>query len=202
MESSSAAAVARFQTAGEPGETPPEVPTLTVVKLKPRREPAPAIDARIRVVEPDLKTLSHLLSAADQDSPKPRRVVTDPSLNAEFDEGIAALKTGNVSGGVAKLEKFARDNPRHPKADDALYFSGIGLMGMADYANAARTFEQLISAYPAGNVLMDAMLSLAECRVRLHRETDARTLYSQVVSRYPGTAAANQAEQRLASLER
>lgn len=202
MESSAAATVARFQTAGETRETPPEIPTLTVVKLKPRGEPAPAIDARIRVVEPDLKTLSQLLSAADQDSPKPRRVVTDPSLNAEFDEGIAALKTGNVSGGVAKLERFARDNPRHPKADDALYFSGIGLMGMADYANAARTFERLISAYPAGNVLMDAMLRLAECRVRLHRETDARTLYSQVVSRYPGTAAANQAEQRLASLER
>jgi TolA-binding protein len=75
-------------------------------------------------------------------------------------------------------------------------------MGLADYASAARTFERLIGAYPAGNVLMDAMLRLAECRVRLHRETDARNLYSQVVSRYPGTAAANQAEQRLVSLAR
>jgi tol-pal system protein YbgF len=202
MELSATVDMARLQTAGETGDTPPEVPTLTVVKLKPRGEPAPAVDARIPVVEPDFKTVSQLLGTADQDSPRPRRVVTDPSLNAEFDQGIASLKTGNVSGGVAKLERFARDNPRHPKADDALYFSGIGLMGMADYASAARTFERLIGAYPAGNVLMDAMLRLAECRVRLHRETDARNLYSQVVSRYPGTAAANQAEQRLASLAR
>ena len=202
MDSSAAVAVARPQTAGEAREALPEVPTLTVVKLKPRREPAPTIDARTPVIEPDPKTLSQLLSAAYPDSPRPRRGVADPSLSAEFDEGVAALKTGNVSGGVVKLERFARDNPRHPKADDALYFSGIGLMGMADYASAARTFERLIGAYPAGNVLMDAMLRLAECRVHLHRETDARNLYSQVVSRYPGTAAANQAEQRLASLER
>jgi TolA-binding protein len=202
MELSARVDMARLQTAGETGEAPPEVPTLTVVKLKPRGEPAPTIDARIPVVEPDLKTLSQLLSAADQDSPRPRRAVTDPSLTAEFDQGIVSLKTGNVSGGVAKLERFARDNPRHPKADDALYFSGIGLMGMADYASAARTFERLIGAYPAGNVLMDAMLRLAECRLLLHRETDARNLYSQVVSRYPGTAAANQAEQRLVSLAR
>jgi len=172
-----------------------ELPNLTVVKLKPRLEPAPKMDLSVPVVEPSDSWL-----AVVNDAPVERRGPSHAAVESEFEAGVAALKTGNVSGGVAKLRRFASEYPRHPKADDALYLSGLGLMGLGDYPAAASTFEQVISNYPAGNVMQDSMLRLAECRIRLNKLGEARRLYTQLLARYPGSAAAVQAEQRLGSL--
>ncbi len=183
-----------------------DLPSLTVVKLKPRIEPAPRIEVSVPVVEPSKDAVDELIAAA----PEPReariassrRASSSSTSEVEFDAGLTALKTGNVSGGVSRLQRFASEYPKHPKADDALYFSGIGLMGLGDYEAAAASFEQVLSSYPAGNVVQDSMLKLAECRMRLNKVSDARKVYTQVVTRFPGTAAAAQAEQRLGSLTR
>ena len=73
-------------------------------------------------------------------------------------------------------------------------------MGLKDYAVAAKTFLRLIDNYPAGDAVLDGMLRLAECRLKLDQKEDARALYTRVITQFPGTAAATQAEQRLASL--
>jgi tol-pal system protein YbgF len=127
----------------------------------------------------------------------------DPDvLEVEFEQAVAALRTGNVEGGVARLQRFADENPRHPRADNALYFRGLGLLGLQDYPAAADAFEALLKRYPAGDAVQDGMLRLAECRVRLKQAPEARELYTRLLTQYPGTAAASQAEQRLASLPR
>ena len=117
--------------------------------------------------------------------------------------GISARKIlfpGNISGGVARLKRFAAQNPRHPKADNALYFAGVGHMAQSDFEEAAGTFERLLSSYPASDEAQAAMLKLAECRVRLKNAREARAVYTQVVNKYPGSAAASEATQRLAAL--
>jgi tol-pal system protein YbgF len=179
-----------------------EVPELAVVKLQPKAEPVPRLDVSTPVVEPSSEVLEELAQVReaparerDEDSP------TDPAmLDGLYEAGLEALRTGNVEGGVAKLKAFAQENPRHPKADNALYFSGLGLMGLEEYAQAARTFDQVLTSYPAGDAVVDSMLKLAECRVRLNQRKDAKALYVKLISQYPGTAAATQAESRLASL--
>ena len=69
-----------------------------------------------------------------------------------------------------------------------------------EFDRAAQVFERLISTYPAGDAVLDGMLRLAECRLKLNQRDDARALYTRVITQFPGTAAATQAEQRLASL--
>jgi tol-pal system protein YbgF len=179
-----------------------DLPSLTVVKLKPRSEPAPRMDVTVPVIEPSKDSIDEVDAPEARDTRMPRRAPSGAASELEFDAGLSALKTGNVSGGVARLQRFASDNPKHPKADDALYFSGIGQMGLGDYQAAAATFEQVLANYPAGNVVQDSMLRLAECRMRLNKVSDARKLYTQLMARYPGTPAAAQAEQRLGSLTR
>ncbi|RKH67830.1 hypothetical protein D7X55_33760 [Corallococcus sp. AB049A] len=192
--------------AGEPlGLAPAE---LTVVRLKPKKEPAPRINTAVAVVEPDPDQMEMFISPVEGSSGTgsvmPARVEVpekDPDiLDAEYERAVAMLRTGNVEGGVDTLTRFAADNPRHPRADNALYFSGLGQMGLKDTVGAARTFEKLIKNYPAGDAVQDGMLRLAECRVRLNQAVDARALYTRVVTQFPGTAAATQAEQRLAAL--
>jgi tol-pal system protein YbgF len=191
-----------------------EMPKLAVVKLKPREEQdegeavlytnegtAPKLDTSTPVMEPAPEVLQELAQvrkapAAGEGEP----AVESSVLDRQYEGGLEALRTGNVAGGVLKLQRFAQENPRHPKADNALYFSGIGQMGLDAHAEAAKTFEQLLSAYPAGDAVVDAMLKLAECRMRLNQKKDAKALYVQLISQYPGTAAASQAETRLGSL--
>ncbi|WP_374262101.1 tol-pal system YbgF family protein [Corallococcus sp. RDP092CA] len=191
---------------GEPlGLAPAE---LTVVRLKPKKEPAPRINTAVAVVEPDEDQMEMFISPVEGSSgtgsvtpSRPEPPEKDPDiLDAEYERAVAMLRTGNVEGGVETLTRFAAENPRHPRADNALYFSGLGQMGLQDPAGAAKTFERLIKTYPAGDAVQDGMLRLAECRVRLNQAVDARALYTRVVTQFPGTAAATQAEQRLAAL--
>ena len=188
-------------TVARSGSTTPE---LMVVKLKPRTDPTPVLPTSVPVVEPKSDDMEMFISGADADSAsasdEPREQVDSSVLDAQFDQAVAALRTGNVEGGVARLLEFAQQNPHHSRADNALYFGGLGQMGLKDYAAASKTFEQLLSHYPAGDAVMDGMLRLAECRIRLEQKDDARALYTRILTQFPGTAAATQAEQRLASL--
>jgi TolA-binding protein len=188
-----------------------EVPDLTVVKLKPKAEPAPALPTRVAVVEPDDEQVEMFVSASPGASdssassepasaPAPASAANTAALDAEFEQALSALRTGNVELGVANLQAFADANPRHSRADNALYFAGLGLVGLKDHAGGALVFERLIETYPAGDAVLDGMLRLAECRLKLNQRDDARALYTRVITQFPGTAAATQAEQRLASL--
>ncbi|HLL02792.1 MAG TPA: tetratricopeptide repeat protein [Myxococcaceae bacterium] len=183
-----------------PRESAVEVPDLTVVKLKPKNDPAPSLPTRVPVVEPDDEQAEMFVSASPESSEPAAEAMNIEALDAEFEKSMSALRTGNVELGVTKLQAFAEQYPRHPKADNALYFSGLGRMGLKDFATAATLFERLIETYPAGDAVLDGMLRLAECRVKLNQKDDARALYTRVITQFPGTAAATQAEQRLASL--
>jgi TolA-binding protein len=187
---------------GQPPASAAAVPELTVVKLKPKDDPAPPLPTRVSVVEPEPDEVEAFVSASPESAepasaPAPANSV---ALEVEFEQAMSALRTGNVELGVAKLQAFAEQNPRHPRADNALYFSGLGRVGLNDHAGAALTFERLIETYPAGDAVLDGMLRLAECRLKLNQREDARALYTRVITQFPGTAAATQAEQRLASL--
>lgn len=182
-------------------------PDLAVVKLKPRNEPAPPLPTRVAVVEPEPDDMEMFISSAPEAGDPAPAAASEPKdeldlavLDAEFEQAVAALRTGNVEGGVTRLQAFAEQNPRHPRADNALYFSGLGQMGLKDHASAVMSFERLIASYPAGDAVLDGMLRLAECRLRLNQKDDARALYTRILTQFPGTAAATQAEQRLASL--
>jgi TolA-binding protein len=140
-------------------------------------------------------------SSTGADAAEPKEQLDSTVLDAQFEQAVAALRTGNVEGGVSRLLLFAQENPRHPRADNALYFAGLGQMGLKDFAVAVKTFQRLIDNYPAGDAVLDGMLRLAECRLKLDQKEDARALYTRVITQFPGTAAATQAEQRLASLK-
>ena len=177
-----------------------EMPTLTVVKLKPRVEPAPRLDTRLRIGEPSAERVEALevaVTSTDRD-PTP---VEDPALvDFEYEKNVQAIRTGNVEGGADKLDTFADAHPKHPSADNALYFAGLARMGLEDFEGAAQRFERVEREYPAGDAVADAMMKLAECRMRLNRPADAKALYVQVARSFPGTLAANQAQARLTSL--
>lgn len=185
-------------------------PELAIIKLKPKNNPAPKIDTTVPVSEPAEEAAEVLgnngsdatLVFKDEEDPKDTPAVDEELAQAEFDQAMGAMKVGNIDGGVLKLIAFANAHGRHPKADNALYFAGVGMMGQEKYDEAAKVFDQIVEGYPAGDSTVDSMLKLAECRMKLNQTDDAQALYTRVVESYPGTPAANAAQQRLASLPR
>ena len=170
------------------------LPPLAVVKLKPKHEAAPKIDTTIQVAEP-VETFTNLREAQQNSEPDEADLAM---AEQQFDRGVEMLKTGNLEGGVAQLQQFVSDWPKHPKADNALYFAGLALHSSKDFDKAAAQFERVVAQYPAGDAVLDSMLKLADCRARLNKPKEARATWERIVANYPGTSAANQAQQRLA----
>jgi TolA-binding protein len=182
-----------------PAERPvSEIPALAVVKLKPRHAPAPPLKTEVPVAEPAPETLENL----EPPSPPAKELPNeDPALGeAAFENALSSLNTGDLAGGVNQLLAFADEQPRHPKADNALYFASVGLLGMGATDDAIRMLTRMLSDYPAGDAVVDAMLKLGECHLKLRQQNEARAVYDKLISSYPGTAAAIAARQRLASL--
>jgi len=176
-----------------------ELPPLTVVKMKPRREAAPKLATEVSVVEPPEGIVEEIRApAADKaDAPNEAQAQT---ADLQYQHGVESLRTGNIEGAVVQLQQFATDWPRHPNADNALYFAGLAQMSLENWEAAARLFESVGARYPAGDAVVDCMLKLAECRLKLNRPQEAKATWERIVTTFPGTAAATQAQARLASL--
>jgi tol-pal system protein YbgF len=171
------------------------IPPLAVVKLKPRKEAAPRLPTDVEVEEP--AELPPLVAS----SPESPLDEADLSIaETQFERALALMKTGASERGVAQMQQFVTDWPRHPRADNALYFAGLAHMAEKNFESAAALFERVLAQYPAGDAVLDSMLKLAECRHKLNRTREAKATWEKIVSTFPGTAAASQAQARLASL--
>ena len=175
-----------------------EVPTLAVVKLKPRADRAPPIDVRTSVQEPDAELVAALGRSAAPAGDAPDATQVD----GEFAQAQEALRTGNLGGGVERMTRFAEAHPKDARADDALYLAALGALGQDEPARAAKLLETVLQRYPAGDVVQQAMLKLAECRMRLKQTAEARALLARLVTSFPGTPAASEAQARLARIPR
>lgn len=181
------------------------LPPLTVVKLKPRKDAAPKIETAVEVSEPP-ETFAQALEVSDATLAASAATAAQPPddadlamADAQFERGLSMMKTGNPEAGIAQMQQFVNDWPRHPKADNALYLAGMAFVAEKDFEHAHGLFERVLAQYPAGDAVLDSMLKLAECRLKLNRPKEARATWEKIVSGYPGTTAATQAQARLVS---
>ncbi len=191
-ESARASSSSDAPSSGAPSSSS-ALPPLTVVKLKPRKEAAPRLETNVEIAEPPESITQELKDGAPPDD-------ADLAMaEAQFDRGLEMMKTGNSEAGVAQMQQFVTDWPRHPKADNAIYFSGMAFLAAKDFEHALQSFERVVTQYPAGDAVLDSMLKLADCRMKLKGPREARATWEKIVATYPGTTAATQAQARLHS---
>jgi TolA-binding protein len=197
LEASQAVIGARDRAADGRRPAASEVPELAVVRLKPKAEPPPKLDTRRAVQEPpaELDEEAFAPAAGLSGAPESGDAEADAAIGeALFEEGLSALKTGNLEGGVARLKAFVGQYPRHARADNALFFMGVGLQGLDNLPAAVQAFQSVLEGYPAGDAVLDALLRLADCRARMGQQEKSRQLYIRIVQQYPGTTAAARAQ--------
>lgn len=191
-----------FRDARAPaGAQPMELPALTVIKLKPKLTAAPKLMTEVPVVEPPEGIVDELTASSKR--PDASDAAADETelavAQGEFDRAMDLLKTGNPKGAALAMQAFVTQWPRHPRADNALYFAGVGLMSEEEYNGAIASFVRVTQEYPAGDAVVDALLKMAECRMKTKSPQEAKATWERIIRLYPGTPAAQQALAHLAS---
>ena len=109
-----------------------------------------------------------------------------------FDSGV-----GGLSVHRALVQRF----PEHSLADNALYWTGRALTDEKDLDGAATAYETLLSRYPTGNKVPDALLALGSVLAQKGRLADAQEKLRLLVKTFPATKAAKQAVSRLREMK-
>ncbi len=110
---------------------------------------------------------------------------------ADFDAAAAAAAAGDNARAAALFETFLTTYPGGPLSADAQLRRGDALVASGDDRGAARSFLDAFSGAPEGPAAPGALLRLAGSLGRLGQVTEACLTLTEVVSRYPGSDAAN-----------
>ncbi len=109
---------------------------------------------------------------------------------AEYQSALELYRQGRMVEARTAFEAFAARYPRHPYADNALYWVGECLYDQKDYEGARRAFLRVLTEHPDGNKVPDAMVKVGLCDRALGRHEDAARMFRTVMLTYPDTEAA------------
>lgn len=98
------------------------------------------------------------------------------------------------------LEAFIAGHPTHELADDAQYWIGQSYFQEKNFEGAILAFNKVQVDYANGDKAPEALLLEALSFLSLGDQASARELLGRVIGKYPDSAAAGEARERLESL--
>lgn len=111
------------------------------------------------------------------------------------------LRDSKYPESIAAFKQFMATHPNSAMADNALYWLGEAQFVTKDYPEALRNFRSMVEKFPQSRKMPDALLKVGLCNYELKNWSEAKSALNQVVQRFSETAAARQANQRLAKME-
>jgi tol-pal system protein YbgF len=135
----------------------------------------------------------------------PRASNAAPSVQGDdrtmYQSAFDLLRDSKYPESIAAFKKFMATYPDSAMADNALYWLGEAQYVTKDYPEALRNFRSMVEKFPQSRKIPDALLKIGFCNYELKNWSEAKTALNQVVQQFADTAAARQANQRLAKME-
>ncbi len=103
--------------------------------------------------------------------------------------GLAELRTGKNADAAVHLDTFLNENPRHPRAAEALYASAVGYLRGKKYPEAAERLTRWLSGVKDGNgseQVREAWFLLAGARMEAKDWKGTAAAFHRILKRYPG----------------
>ncbi len=175
---------------GQIEETRHELETLQ----QQQRDLYADLDRRLLVVENGVDGLPPATGGAVN---PPNVVFADEA--AVYGDAFAAMKAGRYEEAARGFQTYLAKYPRGPRADNATYWLGEAQFIQHQFEPALRSFQG-VAAFPESRRLADAMLKVGDCQAELKAFRNARTSYQRVISTYPESDAARQAQARIEKL--
>ncbi|MBM4227729.1 MAG: tol-pal system protein YbgF [Gammaproteobacteria bacterium] len=127
-------------------------------------------------------------------------VAEDPASEAAYQNAFTLLKSGEYDQAIAAFEAFQQQYPGSQFGDNAQFWLAEAHYVKRDFAKALPAYQAMLVNYPASKKLSHAMLKIGYSYAELGQAAEARTVFTELQQRFPGTAAAQLATQRLAQL--
>jgi len=131
------------------------------------------------------------LSAADNDA-----------AQAAYGVAFKSIRDGNYVAAAREFRAFVEQYPNHPLAPNAWYWLGESYYVTTNYPVALDAFKQVVSQFPNSEKAPDALLKVGFTELELKQDAEGKAALTSVIGKYPGTNAAQLAQERLRRLQR
>ncbi len=164
------------------------IPVLRKVKLVPGKdEPGPQADASLTQSE---KNATNTVLGT------PLPMARQHGMIARYDEALAAFKADHHDVAIALFSEFKKDFPHTDYTDNAVFWLGMSRFRKGEYRLALARFAEVLD-YASSNKKADALYYIGKCHQALGNDQTARTVWKQLMERYPNSDAARSARQEL-----
>ncbi len=165
--------------------------------------PAPGAEVADQVDrQADRQANAAPMSAPDETlSPLQVQTVSDDAgSETAYRDAFALLKSGEYDQAIAAFETFQQQYPDSQYGDNAQFWLAEAHYVKRDFTAALPAYQTMLNRYPASKKLSHAMLKIGYSYSELGQATEARSVLVDLQERFPGSAAAQLAAQRIAQL--
>ncbi|MHB8666824.1 MAG: tol-pal system protein YbgF [Burkholderiales bacterium] len=156
------------------------------------------LDRRQKDLYTDLDTRLRKLEAGTQAQQKPAASAPDPVLEGKaYEAALNQFKLGNYQASIAAFQAFLATYPDSQQVSSAQYWIGNAYYALRDCKMAIAAQQKVLTTWPDSAKAPDALLNIASCQAEMGATRTARVTLHNLLKKYPGTPAAEQAKQRL-----
>ncbi len=123
--------------------------------------------------------------------------VVPNTAQQSYGRAFDALKAGQYPQAIKGFQGFLAAYPQGPLSDNAQYWLGEAFYVTRDYPQALIAFTRVSKQWPDSRKLADALVKQGFTLFELGRQAEARVVFNDVLSRFPGSEAARLAAERL-----
>lgn len=114
-----------------------------------------------------------------------------------YAEIITAYRNNNNLAMKSNSQTFLKRFKQSHFADNVIYLQGKMALQNKNYAEALRHFQKVTKGYPYGNKVVSAEFSKGVTYKQLNLVPEAKKVFKEVISKYPGSPESFRAEAEL-----
>jgi tol-pal system protein YbgF len=134
--------------------------------------------------------------AMAEPKPQPPPIITE-SPQVLYRRALSKYKNADYKDAALLFESFVTQFPTHELADNSRYWEGECMYAVKDFSKAITAFQRVVSDYPEGSKVPDAMLKTGYSYLSLGDRENARIHLKKVVKNYPFSPSGTKAEMML-----
>lgn len=135
---------------------------------------------------------------APETAAAPKAPAVDPAVETrDYEAALNQLKAGKYRDAMAAFEAFIKTHPASTFLPSAYFWAGSAALQIKEVASATHHFKQVVNNWPDDPKAPDALLGLANCQQSMGDDKAMRKSLETLVQKYPASAAAKTAKQRL-----
>ena len=178
------------------------------------------VEDRLAKMEEDLKVQGKMLKGQEEDMRGLREKdaslakgtqSADPGTGAtaaesdavkkDYEAALKLMDQKDYRQAIIRFREFLKKNPNSELADNAQYWIGECHYGLKEFDQAILEFDQVRRKYPKGDKVPAALLKQGFAFAELGDRLDARLILQELIDRYPLSAEATRAKEKLKSLQ-